>query len=111
MSYSLPVSTGFGPNLPPPKRLPPPPNLLSPYDIGNRERLVIPNIRGLKKVDTPILTGYQIYHNYIREHEALDGKTPAEALGIKIEDANKWITLIQNSVRAISEPSISGTKS
>src|SRR3712207_1172946 len=31
-SYSLPVSTGFGPKLPP-KRLPPP-NLLSPYDIS-----------------------------------------------------------------------------
>src|SRR5919205_4473487 len=34
-SYSLPVSTGFGPKLPP-KRLPPP-NLLSPYDISQGE--------------------------------------------------------------------------
>jgi len=25
-------------------------------------------VRGLKKVDTSILTGYQIYHNFIREH-------------------------------------------
>src|ERR671918_691378 len=32
--YSLPVSTGFGPKLPP-KRLPPP-NLLSPDDISQR---------------------------------------------------------------------------
>jgi hypothetical protein len=29
--------------------------------------------------------GYQIFHNYIREHEGLDGKTPAEACGIKVE--------------------------
>ena len=42
-------------------------------------------IRRLKRKDTRILKGYQIYHNYIREHEGLDGKTPAEACGIKIE--------------------------
>lgn len=65
-------------------------------EIRDREK----TMRGLKKVDTPILTGYQILHNYIREHEALDGKTPAELAGIKIEDENKWITLIQNSVSA-----------
>jgi len=51
----------------------------------------------LKKKDTLILTGYQIYHNYIREHEGLDGKTPAEACGIQIEGKNKWKTLIQNA--------------
>jgi hypothetical protein len=28
---------------------------------------------------------------------SLDGLTPAEKCGIKIEGANKWITLIQNS--------------
>ena len=54
-------------------------------------------MRGLKKVDTPILAGYQIYHNYMRPHEGLAGKTPSEACGIKIEGENKWITLIQNA--------------
>ena len=52
---------------------------------------------GLKQEDTPILRGYQIYYNYIREHEGLEGKTPAEACGIKIEGKNKWLTLIQNA--------------
>jgi len=47
---------------------------------------------GLKKKDTPILTGYQIYHNYIREHEGLDGKTTAEACGITVKGENKWKT-------------------
>ena len=56
--------------------------------------------RGLKKMDTPIIKGYQIYHNYIREHDGLEGKTPAEAAGIKIEGANKWITVIQNAAKA-----------
>jgi transposase-like protein len=62
-------------------------------EIRDREK----TMRGLKKVDTPILTGYQLYHNYFREHEALDGKTPAEVAGIKIEGENKWITMIQNA--------------
>jgi transposase-like protein len=33
-------------------------------------------MRGLKKTDTPILKGYQLFHNYIRGHEGLEGKTP-----------------------------------
>jgi len=41
--------------------------------------------------------GYQIYHKYIREHEGLDGKTPAEACGITIKGKNKWKTLIENA--------------
>ena len=44
-----------------------------------------------------MLKGYQIYHNYIREHEGLDGKTPSEECGINIEGKNKWITLIENA--------------
>jgi len=62
-------------------------------EIRDREK----TMRGLKKNDTPILTGYQIFHNYIRSHEGLDGKTPSEVCGIKIEGKNKWLTLIQNA--------------
>ena len=63
-------------------------------EVRDREKV----IRGLKRVNTSILPGYQIYHNYMRPHEGLDGKTPAEVSGIKIEGGNKWITLIQNAV-------------
>jgi hypothetical protein len=62
-------------------------------EIRDREKVM----RGLKKKDTPILKGYQIYHNYVRPHQGLKGKTPAEACGIEIEGENKWITLIQNA--------------
>ncbi|MDH5732790.1 MAG: DDE-type integrase/transposase/recombinase [Candidatus Bathyarchaeota archaeon] len=62
-------------------------------EIRDREKVM----RGLKKDDTPILKGYQIFHNYIREHEGLDGKTPAEVCGITVEGKNKWKTLIQNA--------------
>jgi hypothetical protein len=54
-------------------------------------------MRGIKKTDTPILKDYQLYHNYIREYEVLNGKTPAEKCGIVIQGVNKWKTLIENS--------------
>lgn len=62
-------------------------------EIRDREK----TMRGLKKKDTPILQGMRIFHNYIRPHEGLDGKTPAEACGIEVKGENKWITLIQNA--------------
>jgi len=62
-------------------------------EIRDREK----TMRGLKTTNTPMLSGYQLYHNYIRPHEGLEGKTPSEACGIKIEGKNKWITLIQNA--------------
>ena len=48
---------------------------------------------------TTSLKDYKIYHNYIRGHEGLDGKTPAEACGIKIEGKNKWKSIIENASR------------
>jgi len=64
-------------------------------EIRDREKVM----RGMKKPDTPIISGYQIYHNYLRPHEALEGKTPAQACGIEIEGQDRWMTLIQNAAR------------
>ena len=61
-------------------------------EIRDREKVM----RGLKTPETPILPGYQVFHNYLRPHEALDGKTTAEAAGITVQGENKWLTLIQN---------------
>ena len=61
-------------------------------EIRDREKVM----RSLKRVDSPILSGMQIHHNFIRTNMALDGKTPSEMAGIKIEGNKKWITLIQN---------------
>jgi hypothetical protein len=44
--------------------------------------------------------GMQVYHNFIKPHEGLEGKTPAEACGIVINGENKWMTLIQNAAMA-----------
>jgi putative transposase len=62
-------------------------------EFRDREKVV----RGLKKDDSPLITGYQIYHNYIRPHMSLDGKTPAEACGIIIQGRDKWKTLIERA--------------
>ncbi len=64
-------------------------------ELRDRERVM----RTLEKSDTPILSDMQIFHNYVRPHEALEGETPAEVAGIKIDGENKWFTLIQNAAK------------
>jgi transposase-like protein len=66
-------------------------------EVRDREKVM----RGLKKKDTAILKGYQVFHNYIRPHEALEGKTPADLCGIEVKGQNKWITIIQNAGKAV----------
>jgi len=62
-------------------------------EIRDREK----TMRSLKKKNTTILQGMQLYHNFIKPHMGLEGKTPAEACGIIVNGDNKWITLIQNA--------------
>lgn len=64
-------------------------------EIRDREK----TMRGIKTMDTPILKGVQIYHNFIKPHEGLHGRTPAEAAGLKVKGENKWLTLIQNATK------------
>ena len=54
-------------------------------------------MRSLKREDSPILRGMQIHHNFIRSHSGLNGATPAEKAGTRIEGDNKWLTIIQNA--------------
>jgi len=62
-------------------------------EIRDREKVM----RGLERKDSPILTGYQLFHNYIRPHKALDNRTPSEAAGITIRGKDRWMTIIQNA--------------
>ena len=63
--------------------------------LRHREKV----IRGLKKEDSAILTGLRLYHNYVRPHQGLNGDTPADRAGIRIQGNNKWMTIIQNAVK------------
>jgi transposase-like protein len=57
-------------------------------------------MRSLKKLETArrILNGYRAYYNLIREHQALDGRTPAEVSGIRNTiGSNKWLELIRKA--------------
>ena len=62
-------------------------------EFRDREKV----FRGLKKDDSPAITGIKTYHNYIRPHMGLDGDTPASRAGIEIRGDNKWKTIIQNA--------------
>ncbi len=64
-------------------------------EFRDREKVM----RGLKKDESPLIDGYQIYHNYVRPHMGLDGRTPSEACGITVNGDNKWKTLIQNAYK------------
>jgi transposase-like protein len=62
-------------------------------EVRDREKVM----RGLKTTDTSVLSGYQIYHNFVRPHEGIGNVTPAEKCGVKVEGDNKWKTLIENA--------------
>jgi hypothetical protein len=55
-------------------------------------------MRGIKKSDSAISDGQRVCHNPIRPHQALNGKTPAQAAGLELDlGVNRWMTLIQNA--------------
>jgi hypothetical protein len=54
-------------------------------------------MRGLKKVNTSVLPGYQMYHNFFRPHEGVEDVIPSEKCGTKIEGENKRVMIIQNA--------------
>ncbi|MFI5450090.1 MAG: hypothetical protein ACHQ03_10065 [Candidatus Bathyarchaeia archaeon] len=64
-------------------------------EIRDREKVV----RGVKKEDGPLITGLQIYHNFVRPHMGLNGRTPADVAGIEVLGKDKWLTLIQNATK------------
>jgi hypothetical protein len=57
-------------------------------------------MRGLKTERTAktMTEGYRAYYNFIRPHQALNGKTPAEKANIDLElGNNRWLSLIKES--------------
>lgn len=68
---------------------------------GATLRLRLKVTRGLKSEDTPIVKGLREYYNHIRPHqgEGMNGETPGERAGIRVEGDDKWKTMIQNAAK------------
>ncbi len=62
-------------------------------EFRDREKI----FRGLKKTESPAFSGMQFYHNFIRTHQGLDGDTPADRAGIRVNGSDKWQTMIGNA--------------
>jgi len=65
-----------------------------------RERTKV--MRGLDRDETAqtMMDANRIYYNYLRPHQALKGKTPAEKAGIDLKlEGNKWEGLIRQAKR------------
>ena len=73
-------------------------------EISDREKVM----RSLKTEDSPILKGMQVFHNFVRPHMGLDGRTPSDVIGIKAEGENRWMTIIQNASRPTKVNDTSG---
>jgi transposase-like protein len=63
--------------------------------IRQREKVM----RGIKIKSTPIVEGHRLYYNFIKPHEALEGRTPSEEAGIIIEGKDKWLTLMRTAIK------------
>lgn len=44
------------------------------------------------------LKGWFVHYNFVRPHQSLDGKTPAEASGIKLGLKDGWGDLIEKAI-------------
>jgi len=61
-------------------------------------------MRALRTLESAPLDGQRIYYNHIRPHQALNGKTPAEAAGIGVTmEGNRWEPLIEKAACATNE--------
>ena len=77
------------------------PNLITTWLKGYKEQLEIeikPNVD--KSEETTFVKGHQLYYNFIRPHEGLNGYTPAHFANIYLNLGNKkWESLLQKSIK------------
>lgn len=56
--------------------------------------------RGLKSEETKFIKGHQLYYNFIKPHEGLNGYTPAHFANIYLDlDDKKWEKLLLKSIK------------
>jgi len=67
-------------------------------------------MRGLKDFESTrsILEGFAIHYNYVRPHQSLNGKTPAQAARLQVP--NNWKNLIEQATKYEAELLAKATK-
>lgn len=60
-------------------------------------------MRGLNEEETvrTLLEGWVVHYNYVRKHQSLNGKTPAEICGVEGKD--DWHTLVKDATKNLVE--------
>jgi transposase-like protein len=80
-------------------------NVIERFHGTVRERDKV--LRGLENEKTAkdFLEAFRTYYNFLRPHQALEGKTPAEKAGINLElDRNRWLSLIRKVATSSNSP-------
>jgi len=58
-------------------------------------------MRSMKEEIQTIADGLRNYYNFIRPHQSLDGKTPAEMANIDLRlGKNRWLSLIKKALKS-----------
>ena len=70
-------------------------NRVERLNVTLRERVKVQ--RGWKTHKSTIAEGQRIYYNFVKPHQALDGKTPAKKVGISLKDKDILFTLLKKS--------------
>lgn len=75
-------------------------NMIESFNRTIKERTKV--MHGFKSYASArdFMSCWQTWYNFIRPHEGLGGKTPAEMAGIDLKlDGNKWLRLIERSIK------------
>ena len=54
----------------------------------------IKTVRGFNSENPALLSLFITHYNFVRPHTGISGKTPAEAMGIRVDGDDKWATLL-----------------
>lgn len=79
-------------------------NLVERYHSTFRERDKV--MRGFKSEQTTknYADSFKTYYNFIRPHQALNGKTPSQKANLDLKlDRNRWLSLLKKSIENKSE--------
>ncbi len=76
-------------------------NRIERYHGEIKERTKVQRGEQDEETSKVLLKGMKDYHNFIRPHSALEGKTPAEVAGLNLGlGEQKWENLLRQSIKA-----------